>query len=926
MKFFCFLFIYLLNTLKCDEEILEYYTNYTLISPSGGQVNTYYFYPHYEVGTVYFKIFFSIKSLSCRFTVYDGENKIDEFGISYTYSLEHELKRPETDPKSKKLKLEVTNYHYNSPYYIYLYNNNYIIPLDISKYYFYQLSLNNLEINYEINNLPKDIYLKFQSIIEFADFGDNIYIRLDDGEIEHIFNEASSTFYIPLKQNNKYKLNLKCNLGQKFTNKTAMLIHFEEDLANYKTLFYKNDIIIPYLSIFEKNKLYLIDSINLVDKHNLYNFNLNEISSKTSLENLKINIYTKKFQTYDINYIRNNTPTSKEGYNESMTFEEKNSFTITACKDYSENDRTILIYIEIYYKCNSNVLYEYSIKKTTENIALDFKSYLLNWYTKYYFSPKNVDNKDTIFISTNHSNTIFPIEKDNTRTFNSFYNGHLYVSYNELKSNANQVLIYYNDENALKKDEEDRGYFQVYKQSNSFEIININNDLENKVFNLEIFGNSNNYFYIKIDSNDNNNYYLYYESQDKNTYLTLDKMPINIIDFSKKSTNNEINLINKENEYIFKIGNKKTSENILARAYLIKNEDQKEFCISEGQIKMYTFPKNKKKINLEIILDSNNLTSQNFINIKIPSNKTKKNIYIEYDDENDKKPYILNNSGINLFYIEDSSIEIDIFSEETIEEDIPIMIKFPFNANKLQIINDTNKFILNAGEIGLYKFDNSRSIKMELLSENNNFDMFYYIDYIPDINTNNGNINNILLNPEIFNKKEFTTNKDKFEIYTGLKEYKADSYLYLIFSFNSKVTINEYKGYSPSNLKLILPIAGIGLIIIILVPSIIVYMIKKRKRKLLYTPLNESGNNEINYNSGTTSGNYDDNNIFNNDYNNNFNNDNIYNKPEDFNYHNFPEQKEIVTNDGNNRNNCLINGSSDISIENEADLPAPLPS
>ena len=378
MKFFYLLFLYLLNILKCDKETLEYYTNYTFISPSSGDVNTNYFYPHYEVGTVYFKIVFSDKRLSCRFTVYDNVNKIDEFGMSYTYGIEHELKIPETDRKPQKLELQVRNLNHNSPYYIYLYNNNYIIPLDVSKYYFYQLSLNNLEINYEINNLSKDIYLKFQSIIEFAEFGANIYIRLNDAEIEHIFNETSSTFYLPLKQNIKYKINMKCNLGQKFTNKTAMLMYFEEDSANYKTLFYENDKIITYKSIFENNKHYFIDSINLIDGYNLYNFNLNEISSNTSLENLKISIYIKKFSTYDINYIKNNTPTSKEGYNESFIFEKKNSFTITACKDYSENDKTILIYIEIDYKCNSNILYEYSIKKTTENVTLDFKSYLLN--------------------------------------------------------------------------------------------------------------------------------------------------------------------------------------------------------------------------------------------------------------------------------------------------------------------------------------------------------------------------------------------------------------------------------------------------------------------------------------------------------------------------------------------------------------------
>ena len=346
---------------------------------------------------------------------------------------------------------------------------------------------------------------------------------------------------------------MKCNLGQKFTNKTAILIYFGENESNYKTLFYQNDNIITYKSIFENNKHYFIDSINLIDGYNLYNFNLSEISSETNLKNLIINICIKKYSTYDINYIKNNTPISEDDYDQRIVKKNTNSFIIQTSEGVSLDYKLILIYIDINYKYNSNILYEYSIQKTTENKTLDSKSYLLNWYTKYYFSPNDVDNKDIIFISTNHSNTIYPIETDYSRTFKSFYNGLLYVSYNELKSDANKILIYYNDENALKKGEDDRGYLQVYNRSNYFEVININNNLENKVFNFEICESCSNYFYIKIDSNDNNNYYLYHELQDENSYLTLDKMPINIIDFNEKITNNEINLINKENEYIFKM-------------------------------------------------------------------------------------------------------------------------------------------------------------------------------------------------------------------------------------------------------------------------------------------------------------------------------------------------------------------------------------
>ena len=159
MKFFYFILLYIISNIKCDEEILEYYKNYTFIAPSSGQKNIYYFYPHYEVGTVNFKIFFSDSSLSCNFSIYDGDNQIDSFDDFYQTSIEHELIIPKSDPKPQILRLEVINKNHNYPYYMYLYNKNYIIPLDISNYYLYQLSLNALEINYEVINLSKDIYL-----------------------------------------------------------------------------------------------------------------------------------------------------------------------------------------------------------------------------------------------------------------------------------------------------------------------------------------------------------------------------------------------------------------------------------------------------------------------------------------------------------------------------------------------------------------------------------------------------------------------------------------------------------------------------------------------------------------------------------------------------------------------------------------------
>ena len=57
MKYIIILVFYLYY-IKCENNFLDYYINYTFISPSPTQNNTFYFYPHYEVGTVNFIIFF----------------------------------------------------------------------------------------------------------------------------------------------------------------------------------------------------------------------------------------------------------------------------------------------------------------------------------------------------------------------------------------------------------------------------------------------------------------------------------------------------------------------------------------------------------------------------------------------------------------------------------------------------------------------------------------------------------------------------------------------------------------------------------------------------------------------------------------------------------------------------------------------------
>jgi hypothetical protein len=44
------------------------------------------------------------------------------------------------------------------------------------------------------------------------------------------------------------------------------------------------------------NKIYFIDSINLIDGYNTYNFNLTELSEKTNLKDLKLMSILKNIQ------------------------------------------------------------------------------------------------------------------------------------------------------------------------------------------------------------------------------------------------------------------------------------------------------------------------------------------------------------------------------------------------------------------------------------------------------------------------------------------------------------------------------------------------------------------------------------------------------------------------------------------------------
>lgn len=304
-------------------------------------------------------------------------------------------------------------------------------------------------------------------------------------------------------------------------------------------------------------------------------------------------------------------------------------------------------------------------------------------------------------------------------------------------------------------------------------------------------------------------------------------MPINIISFSQNKTNKGIQLLNNKNEFIFKIGYVKPVFNLF-KLYLIKNENNNLLYLSEGQIKIYTFPKNNTRINLDINLISKNLTKKNYINIKIPSEKIQGNLYIEYNNEKSGQKYLLNNSGINLFCIDNYSFNIDIINNDNINEDIPILIKFPINKNVIKVIDGNKKYDFISGQIGLYKFDGNKKIKMKLKSEKKNFNIYYYVENLSEDYFNN--TKDFILSPELFNKKEFNTSKTDFEISTELDIEKSklkkfnninsliedtnSNNLYLIFSFNEKVVVNYEKETIDDEKNLVILIVVLSILLL----------------------------------------------------------------------------------------------------------------
>ena len=251
-----FLFSFLVNFIICqfnlkeDEGKLDYYINYTLIPPQRLKIKKYYIEPNFDVGTLDFIIYFSSSSLACTFDFYNGENLFDQIKKYYTLYTAFTLKVPESKPSI--IRMEVSNYNHEDPYYMYIYNKNYQIPLIFPNHYIYQISVKELNITYKINDITENNILKLEAKIQYPQYKDSLNIKINDGgeEYSHSFSETSS-FEFSLLKNKEYKLTLWPDFKSEFTNYTYFFITFEKD-QNFPILFYKNSLLTIYNNFINK--------------------------------------------------------------------------------------------------------------------------------------------------------------------------------------------------------------------------------------------------------------------------------------------------------------------------------------------------------------------------------------------------------------------------------------------------------------------------------------------------------------------------------------------------------------------------------------------------------------------------------------------------------------------------------------------------
>ena len=670
-------------------------------------------------------------------------------------------------------------------------------------------------------------------------------------ELFNIIN-INSKEYIFMKETN---LNLERNImkNNKLIKEYLYMIFCFNGRVKISTgdaeTFYQKSLL-SYSTILSNKKWYIIDSVNSIDNYNKYKLSIIE-GFQGKIEN-KLNIRMKKYNTYNIDYIKNNMPNLDEDYDEELKLEYDEFIIFKICENTCLNSKSILMRIDLNYNSDKSSIYKYNIEKIYENKPLEYKSYDINWYINYDFSPIKIQNQDTIFISTNHSNTIFPIDNIDYRKFESYNNGYLFISFPDNNLNDSQIKISYSFIEAKKEYDDDIGHIEIYKFDNkniNFETIIIDESIQNKLYSFELTKSIDKYFYIKIKAND---YYILYDSEDEYSYLTIDKMPINIINFIENNKKDDITLISYKNEYLMKLVYSRSTY-CLSNIYIIKNEISRIFNLVEGDLRMITYSRKEGEISIQINILEKDITDKSYINLIIPSKYINGNMYISYSDNN----YILNNTGINIYNIrKENQFIIQIKNNDINNENIPILIKLGFQTNKIKSISYNENYQFNKGQYGIIKYKDDKKINMKFKTDLSNLYFNYYTCYLSkDFTKDTTNI----INPELFSTIKLNSKEYNFEIETQLDLEKINvksninnilknnndnitiESLYLVFSFDGKVQVStgekkqEDENSSTNVIAIVVPIVVVIVVALIIVGIFIYCRIKRKNNNSIST-------------------------------------------------------------------------------------------
>ena len=246
---------------------------------------------------------------------------------------------PKSNPSILKLVFKCST---SETMYLYVYNLNYKTPLSLSNYYLYQIILKDLEINYEFTVLDDNVNINFESIIEYPQYQDTFNLTVNDKK--YIFNE-SSQLSLSLNKGTTYSIKFNAVLLSTLTINSYFFIYIGRGI-NDNTLYYPINNL-TYTTILSNHKWFIIDTIDSIDNYNRYKLSIIEGFHEKISNNF--NIRVKKYDTYNIDYIKNNLPLSDDDYDEYLNLDYENSLIFQVCENCL-NSLTILIQIDLKYK------------------------------------------------------------------------------------------------------------------------------------------------------------------------------------------------------------------------------------------------------------------------------------------------------------------------------------------------------------------------------------------------------------------------------------------------------------------------------------------------------------------------------------------------------------------------------------------------